>query len=61
MIALVLVASASFLTVEAAKKKTKTVEAAAPVVQPQQLLTSADSVSYAGYLYYQSRNDSRDW
>ena len=48
MIALVLVASASFLTAEAAKKKTKTVVEAAPVVQPVQLVTSADSVSYAG-------------
>ena len=48
IIALALVASASFITADAAKKKTKTVEPAAPVVQPVQLLTSSDSVSYAG-------------
>ena len=48
IIALVLVAGASFITADAAKKKTKTVEPAAPVVQPVQLLTSSDSVSYAG-------------
>ena len=48
IIALALVAGASFFTVDAAKKKTKTAEPAAPVEQPVQLLTSSDSVSYAG-------------
>ena len=48
VIALALVAGASFFTADAAKKKTKTVEPAAPVVEPVQLLTSSDSVSYAG-------------
>ena len=49
IIALALVAGASFYTADAAKKKkTKAVEPAAPVVQPVQLLTSSDSVSYAG-------------
>jgi FKBP-type peptidyl-prolyl cis-trans isomerase FklB len=47
IIALALVAGASFYTADAAKKKTKAVEAA-PVVQPVQLLTSSDSLSYAG-------------
>ena len=46
-IALALVASASFYTAEAAKKK-KTVEQAAPVVEKVQLNSSSDSVSYAG-------------
>ena len=48
VIALALVAGASFYTADAAKKKTKAVEPAAPVEQPVQLLTSSDSVSYAG-------------
>ena len=48
IIALALVAGASFYTADAAKKKTKAVEPAAPIVQPVQLLTSSDSVSYAG-------------
>ena len=48
IIALALVAGASFFTVDAAKKKTKTAEPAAPIEQPVQLLTSSDSVSYAG-------------
>ena len=47
VIALALVAGASFYTADAAKK-TKAVEPAAPVEQPVQLLTSSDSVSYAG-------------
>lgn len=47
IIALALVASASFLPVEAGKKKTKTVEEA-PAVQPVQLVNGSDSVSYAG-------------
>jgi FKBP-type peptidyl-prolyl cis-trans isomerase FklB len=47
IIALALVVSASFLTTEAAKKKTKTVEEA-PAVQPVQLVSSSDSISYAG-------------
>ena len=47
IIALALVASASFLHVEAGKKKTKTVEEA-PAVQPVQLVNGSDSVSYAG-------------
>lgn len=48
VIALALVAGASFYTADAAKKKTKAVEEpAAPVVEPVQLLTSSDSVSYA--------------
>ena len=46
IIALALVASASFITAEAAKKKTKTVEEA-PAVQPVQLVSSSDSISYA--------------
>ena len=48
VIALALVAGASFYTADAAKKKTTAVEPAAPVEQPVQLLTSSDSVSYAG-------------
>ena len=48
IIALALVAGASFYTADAAKKKTKAAEEpAAPVVEPVQLLTSSDSVSYA--------------
>ena len=47
IIALALVAGASFYTADAAKKKTKVVEPAAPVEQPVQILTSSDSVSYA--------------
>ena len=46
IIALALVASASFLSAEAAKKKTKTVEET-PAVQPVQLISSSDSISYA--------------
>jgi len=46
IIALALVTSASFLTAEAAKKKT--VEVKAPAVEPVKLVTSSDSVSYAG-------------
>ena len=48
IIALALVAGASFYTADAAKKKVKVVESAAPVEQPVQLVTSSDSVSYAG-------------
>ena len=48
IIALALVAGASFYTADAAKKKVKVVEPAAPVEQPVQLVTSSDSVSYAG-------------
>ena len=48
IIALALVAGASFYTADAAKKKTKAVEPAATVVEPVQLVTSHDSVSYAG-------------
>jgi FKBP-type peptidyl-prolyl cis-trans isomerase FklB len=48
IIALALVAGASFYTADAAKKKIKVVEPAAPVEQPVQLVTSSDSVSYAG-------------
>ena len=48
VIALALVAGASFYTADAAKKKTKVVEPVAPVEQPVQLVTSSDSVSYAG-------------
>ena len=48
IIALALVAGASFYTADAAKKKTKTAEPAATVVEPVQLVTSSDSVSYAG-------------
>lgn len=48
IIALAFVAGASFYTADAAKKKTKAVEPAATCVQPVQLLTSSDSVSYAG-------------
>ena len=48
VIALALVAGASFYTADAAKKKTKAVEPAAPVEQPVQLLNGSDSVSYAG-------------
>ena len=47
-IALALVASASFYTADAAKKKAKAQEPVAPVVEPVQLLTSSDSVSYSG-------------
>ena len=46
MIALALVVSASFLTVDAAKKKTKEVQPV--VVEPVVLNNSSDSVSYAG-------------
>ena len=46
IIALALVVSASFLTAEAAKKKTK--EAQPVVVEPVVLNNSSDSVSYAG-------------
>ena len=45
--ALAFVASASFYTAEAAKKK-KSVEPVAPVVEAVQLNNSSDSVSYAG-------------
>lgn len=48
IIALALVAGASFYTADAAKKKVKVVEPATPVEQPVQLVTSSDSVSYAG-------------
>ena len=48
IIALAFVAGASFYTADAAKKKIKVVEPAAPVEQPVQLVTSSDSVSYAG-------------
>ena len=48
IIALALVAGASFYTADAAKKKTKVVEPAAPVEQPVQLLTSSDTLSYVG-------------
>lgn len=48
IIALAFVAGASFYTADAAKKKTKAVEPAATCAQPVQLLTSSDSVSYAG-------------
>ena len=48
ILALALVASASLYTADAAKKKTKAVEPAATCAQPVQLLTSSDSVSYAG-------------
>ena len=47
LMALALVASASFYTAEAAKKK-KSVEPVAPVVEAVQLNNSSDSVSYAG-------------
>ena len=47
IIALALVVSASFITAEAAKKKTKTVETT-PAVQPVQLVSGSDSVSYTG-------------
>jgi FKBP-type peptidyl-prolyl cis-trans isomerase FklB len=47
-IALALVASASFYTADAAKKKSKAQKPVAPVVEPVQLLTSSDSVSYSG-------------
>ena len=48
IIALALVAGASFYTADAAKKKTKAEEPAAPVEQPVQLLTSSDTLSYVG-------------
>lgn len=48
IIALALVVSASFNAADAAKKKTKAVEPAAPVVQPVQLVTSSDTLSYVG-------------
>jgi FKBP-type peptidyl-prolyl cis-trans isomerase FklB len=49
IIALAITASASFFTADAAKKKTKNAaEAAAAVEAPVQLVTSSDSVSYAG-------------
>ena len=51
IIALAVVAGASFNTADAAKKKKKEevkVEAAAPVVLPVELKTGSDSVSYAG-------------
>ena len=48
IIALALVAGASFYTADAATTKVKAVEPAAPVEQPVQLVTSSDSVSYAG-------------
>ena len=47
IIALAVVASASFCTVDAKKKK-KEVKAAEPVEQPVQLNNGSDSVSYAG-------------
>lgn len=47
IIALAVVASASFCTVDAKKKK-KEVKAAEPVEQPVQLTNGSDSVSYAG-------------
>ena len=46
LLALAVVASASFCTVDAKKKKKKEVEAA-PVVLPVELKSSSDSVSYA--------------
>ena len=48
IIALALMAGASFYTADAAKKKTKVEEPAAPVEQPVQLLTSSDTLSYVG-------------
>ena len=45
-LALALVASASFCTIEAAKKK-KVAEPQAPVVETVELISSSDSVSYA--------------
>ena len=47
IMALVLVASASFYTADAAKKKTKKAEEA-PAAQPVQLVTSSDTLSYVG-------------
>ena len=47
LLALALVASASFCSVEAAKKKKKNVEPDTPVVEAVQLQSSSDSVSYA--------------
>ena len=46
IIALAIVAGASFNTAEAAKKKKKTVEQPQPVVVPVQLASASDSVSY---------------
>lgn len=46
--ALALVASASFCTVDAAKKKSKVTAEPASVVEPVVLTSSSDSVSYAG-------------
>lgn len=46
IIALAIVAGASFNTAEAAKKKKKTVEQPQPVVLPVQLASASDSVSY---------------
>jgi FKBP-type peptidyl-prolyl cis-trans isomerase FklB len=48
IIALAITASASFFTADAAKKKTKKAAEAAAVEAPVQLVTSSDSVSYAG-------------
>ena len=48
ILALALVASASFCTADAAKKKTKVAEPVAPVVLPVSLSSSSDSLSYAG-------------
>ena len=47
LLALALVASASLYTADAATKKKVTKQPAAPVVQPVQLNSSSDSVSYA--------------
>jgi len=48
MLALAVMASASFTTVDAAKKKKKDTTVETPVVLPVELKTSSDSVSYAG-------------
>ena len=48
LIALAVVAGASFTTVDAAKKKKKDAQEATPVVLPVELKTSSDSVSYTG-------------
>ena len=47
LLALAVVASASFCTVDAKKKKKEEVKVAEPVVLPVELKTSSDSVSYA--------------
>lgn len=51
LIALAVMASAAFSTIDAAKKKDKKKQQEAPVMQPVQLTTGSDTLSYIGGMY----------